>query len=317
METPNINARLPGWFPAAMRAAERVFAAGHSSLGARLDQTAARLARMNGATSITGALSAMVATPGLALLEALRLDYGVTADDPRIATIGEGTLLLYFYVRVQDDIVDEPEALDRGYVYVAELLSGASLRAFAQALAGCPRFFCFREQTMAAFAHTAAWEIDTVRAGAASENDVEQLGQKFLPMAIPLGAMALLADRPDDLDALVRFVISFGIGLQLVNDILNVKEDHIQQRLTPVLRWLYAGGKIAPATPAANVRMALLSDTAIDRALRAAEAALDQAAQLAREIGAPRLAAVASNRAAYVRSIPQQLLTLYLTGALA
>jgi len=272
---------------------------------------------MNGATSITGALSAMVATPGLALLEALRLDYGVTAGDQRVAAIGEGALLLYFYVRVQDDIVDEPEALDPGYVYVAELFSGASLRAFAQALAGCPQFFCFREQTMAVFAHTAAWEIDAIRTGAVSENDVEQLGQKFLPMAIPLGAMALLADRPDDLDALVRFVTSFGTGLQLVNDILNIKEDHMRQRLTPVLRWLYASGKVAPGTPAANVRIALLSDRAIDGALRTAEGALDQAAQLAREIGAPCLAAVASNRAAYVRSIPQQLLSLYLTGALA
>src|SRR5262245_45017990 len=122
METPNVNAVLPSWFPPAMRSVERLFASCHSSLAARMQQTAARFSRMNGATSIAGALSAMVATPGLALLEALRLDYAVAADDPRVVAIGEGTLLLYFYVRVQDDIVDEPELLDRAYVYVAELL---------------------------------------------------------------------------------------------------------------------------------------------------------------------------------------------------
>jgi hypothetical protein len=317
METPNINAILPGWFPPAMQSVERLFAGCHSSLAERMQQTAARFGRMNGATSIAGALSAMVATPGLAVLEALRLDYGLAADDPRVIAIGEGTLLLYFYVRVQDDIVDEPELLDRAYVYVAELLSGASLRAFAQALDGSPRFFHFREQTMAMFAHVAAWEIDTVRAGVAGEDDVERLGQKFLPMAIPLGAMALLSDRHADLAALVRFVICFGTGLQLANDLLNIKEDHMQQRLTPVLRWLYAGGKIAPDSPPANIRIALLSDVALTQALRAAEDALEQAARQARALGAPRLAAVASNRAAYVQSVPQHLLALYLTGALA
>jgi hypothetical protein len=98
---------------------------------------------------------------------------------------------------------------------------------------------------------------------------------------------------------------------------LNVREDHTQQRLTPVLSWLYAGGKAAPATPAADIRVALLCDRALTQALGAAEDALDRAAQLARTIGAPRLGAIAGNRAVYVRSLPEHLLSLHLTGALA
>jgi len=275
-----------------------------------------RLARMNGATSIAGAVTAGVATPGIALLEALRHDYSIAADDPRLVAVGGGTLLLYCFLRVQDDIVDEPEALDRGYVYVAQLFSGASLRAFACALRGNPQFFCFHDQTMAAFAHTAIWELDVVRAGSASSDDVERLGQKFLPMAIPLGAIALLADRPDHLDALVRFAGSFGTGLQLINDVLNIKEDHAQRRTTPVLRWIYDSGAIAPTTPAAQIRISLLSDPALGRACRAAEHALNHAAQLAHEIGAPHLASVAVERAAYACEVPGRLLSLYLTGGL-
>jgi hypothetical protein len=315
--TATSSSALPGWFLPAMQSAERACTSRQGPLAERMAHARMRLARMNGATSIAGALTASVATPGIALLEALRVDYGIAADDPRVVAVGEGMLLLYFFLRVQDDIVDEPEAIDRGYVYVAQLFWGASLRAFACALGGSPEFFSFHEQTMAAFADTAAWEIDVVRAGSASSGDVERLGQKFLPIAVPLGAVALLANHPGDLDDLVRFSQRFGTGLQLINDVLNIKEDHEQRRTTPVLRWIYHGGAIAPTTPAAQVRISLLSDPALGRACRAAEHALNHAAQLAREIGAPRLAAVALERAAYAREVPGRLLSLYLTGGLA
>jgi len=315
-DTATSRFALPGWFLPAMDSVERMFTSCHTPLANRMAWAKMRLARMNGATSIAGAVTASVATPGIALLEALCVDYGIAANDPRLVAVGEGTLLLYCFLRVQDDIVDEPEALDRGYVYVAQLFSGASLRAFACALGGNPQFFCFHDQTMAAFAHTAIWELDVVRAGSASSDDVERLGQKFLPMAIPLGAIALLADRPDHLDALVRFSGSFGTGLQLINDVLNIKEDHAQRRTTPVLRWIYDSGAIAPSTPAAQVRISLLSDPALGRACRAAEHALNHAAQLAREIGAPHLASVAIERAAYACEVPGRLLSLYLTGGL-
>src|SRR5262245_9601967 len=120
-EAANINAILPTWFPGAMRAVERLFSAFRPPLATRLAHTAARFSQMNGAASIEGALSAMVATPGLALLEALRADYGIGVDDPRVETIGEAALALYFALRVQDDIVDEPAQLDRAYIYVAEV----------------------------------------------------------------------------------------------------------------------------------------------------------------------------------------------------
>ena len=310
-EAANINAELPVWFPGAMQAVERLFVAFKPPLSERLAQTAARLSQMNGATSIAGALTAMVATPGLALLEALRADYGIAVDDPQLQAIGEAALALYFYLRIQDDIVDEPELLDRASVYVAEIFGSASQRAFAQALEGSPRFFAFREAIMAAFASAALWEVDHFRSGREDEADLMHMGQKFLPMAVPLGAVALLAGRPAHLDPLTEFATHFGIGLQLVNDVLNVKEDHVKQRLTPVLRWLYAGGKIAPGEPPATIRVALLADAALQRALTWAQEAMGQAETIALGLGASRLAAIPRNRAAYTQSVPHRLLALY------
>ena len=127
-DTATSSSALPGWFLPAIDSVERVFTSCHTPLANRMAWTRMRLARMNGATSIAGAVTASVATPGIALLEALRHDYSIAADDPRVVAVGEGMLLLYCFLRVQDDIVDEPEALDRGYVYVAQLFSGASLR---------------------------------------------------------------------------------------------------------------------------------------------------------------------------------------------
>jgi hypothetical protein len=310
-EAPNINAMLPTWFPGAMWAVERLFTACGPPLATRLAPTATRLSQMNGAASIRGALSAMVATPGLALLEALRADYGIGVDDPRVETIGEAALALYFYLRVQDDIVDEPEQLDRAYVYVAEVFSGASQRAFAQALAGSPRFFTFREEIMAVFASAATWEVDAFRTGMATKADLVRMGQKLLPIAIPLGALALLAGRPAQLAPLVQFTTHFGSGLQMVNDLLNVKEDHVRQRLTPVLSWLYAGGKVTPGAPPATIRLALLADAALHRALTCAQEAMAQAEQVALALHTQRLAAIAHNRTAYVQSVPQRLLALH------
>jgi hypothetical protein len=312
-ETETIQPSIapPPWFPAAMRATERLFTMFGPPLSERLTRMAERLGQMNGGGAIERALFAASATPFLALIEALRADYGLAAEDPRVVAIGEATLALYFYVRVQDDIVDEPDLLDRGFVYVAEIFNGASQRAFAQAVGGGPAFFAFRDETMATFASAAVWELDAFRTGAVTEDDLVRMGQKFLPMAVPLGALALVAGRPADMERLVQFVTTLGTGLQMLNDVLNVKEDHVQQRLTPVLRWLYASGKATPGEPPTTVRIALLSDEALTRALNQAKESIGQAEQLALALGAERVAAIVRQRAAYIESVPHRLLSLY------
>lgn len=305
----NINAVLPLWFPHALEATEQLFHAFESPLADRLAGVEARMSRRNGATTIVDGLSAMVATPGIAALEALREDYGIPAGDPRVEAIGEAALALYFYLRVQDDIVDEPEEVDRANVFLLEVFHGASQRAFARALGGSPEMAAFCEETMDTFASAAVWELDAFR-GTGAEIDMVRLGQKFLPMAIPLGALALLAERPAHLPTLADFVTELGTGLQMVNDILNVKEDHMNRRLTPVLKWLYADEKVSSAETPARIRLALLANEVLPRVLGCAREAFRKAECTALDMGAPTLAGVARNRETFVESLPRRLFAL-------
>lgn len=304
---------LPEWFEHALARLQPLLRGADDPLSVRLSRIGARMAHMNGADSISHALCAAVATPSIALLEALRADYGIAAKDPRLVPLGEAALTLYLQMRVQDDMVDEPDMLDVGYVYVGTVLAERSQRAFGESLGVDQRFPAFRERTLTAFARTATWELDVVRPGLAGGTDpVALLGRKFLPVAVPLGAMALLADRPQHLDALTEFVTSLGTGLQIVNDILNVGEDHAARRTTPVLDMLGAGGTAARTEPPSRIRALLLCDPGLSWMLERARDAIDAARQIAGSIGAADMAAVASERARYVETIPDRLFALLL-----
>lgn len=187
---------LPEWQAAGWDRARPLFAQDGSPLSARFDRAAARIGTLNCARSLDGFVSQ---SPYLAMLDALRLDYGLAGDDQRLPALGEAALAHYFYVRLLDDVIDEPEQFDRGFVYVTELFSGASQRAFAEALGDHPLFFGFKERTMAAFFAATAWDVDVVRAAPVDEADIARIGGKVLYRAVALGAVALLAGRPDHL----------------------------------------------------------------------------------------------------------------------
>jgi hypothetical protein len=310
-QAPNINADLPAWFPRAMDATEQLFRAAEPPLANRLARLSDDLSRRNGALTLVDGLRTMVATPGLAAMEALREDYGVSPEDPRVQLIGEGALALYFYLRIQDDLVDEPERFDRANVFVLEIFRGAGERAFATALDGDSNFFAYYAETMNAFAGAAVWELDCFRAAVSAEIDLRRLGEKFLPMAIPLGALALLARRTSQLASIAEYVTQLGTGLQMVNDILNVREDHMRRRLTPVLKWLYTDENISPSESPARIRLVLLAGEVVTRALAIARQAFQAAAATALAMGAPKLAALANNREEFAASVPDRLLALH------
>jgi hypothetical protein len=308
---------VSNWITEAFLATEELKAGLSEALGARFDRVWDRLSRMNGGRSVEAALTSPAATPFLSLIEAYRRDLGLP-DDERLADIGAGALALYLYVRVQDDIVDEPELFEPAYVYVAEALSSASQAAFARALPDDRGLSAYRAAVMRAFAEAAAWEIDVYRrgegpAGGPPEREaLRRSGQKFLPMAVPLGAVACASARAGDLSRLPRFVEALGTGLQLANDVLNAAEDHAAGRATPVLGWLYAGGGSAPGRPAEAARAALLGDAALKRAQAAARRAITSAEELALEMSAPGLAAEARARLGFIDSLPRRLLALCL-----
>lgn len=302
----------PPWFTRALARVEPRLAALAPPLGQRIAAVIARLSRRQGAPDLGAAFTSPAAMPYPHLTDAYRSDLGLAPDDARLLAIGEGAILLYLHVRTQDDLIDDPSTWDPGYAYAAEAFSALSLRAFSAALGADDRFFAFREATLLTFLDAATWELDVYRKAGDAPDALSRLGNKLLPMAIPLGALALAAGRAGDLDALTAFASAFGAGLQVVNDVLNVAEDHAAGRRTPVLTWLYAGGRAAPGVPAAPIRPVFLSDPALDRALESARDGIARAVHLAEAIGAPTLAAAARESEALIDAAPVRLLALSL-----
>lgn len=299
----------PRWMTSAFAAYDRFTASLAAPLDARARRLRLRLGGVNGGRCFASALTAPAATPFIALLDAYRRDQGIDGDDSRLDAIGEATLALYVYVRIQDDLVDEPERCDRGSVYLAEAFAGRSLGAFAEALGerATVAFLGFREQVMLAFSRVAAWELDVFHAGLAGEGEERRIGEKFLPMALPFGALALLGGRAEHLGALVELVTTLGTGLQVMNDLLNLSDDHEGGRLTPVLRHVYREGTAAPGCSPRKLRAALLAGEALDRAIAWARLEIGQAARLAAATGLPRVAEVIRDREVFLSTVPSLL----------
>ncbi len=253
------------------------------------------------------------ATPFVPLLDALARDLGVPPSDPRLQACGDATLLSYLHVRVQDDVVDEPGRWDMSYTFVADTFAAASVDAFVRATAGpsCAAFFAFRARALQRFFAVAVAELDARKDGAAL--DEQRLAEKFLPLAVCLGALAFAVGRDALAGVLTEVVLGLGQALQRANDLLNATEDWAACRRTPALNALK---REVPLEPGCSVRLELLqSDALADEVARAVQA-LREAEQLARDAGLPALAGLIASRQAFVRSVPKRLLRLELGGGI-
>lgn len=311
-----MSAAPPAWVRRAMEAAARWVAAAPAPLAGRLARVHATAARKQGAASVEGALTSAFATPGLALMEAHRADLGLP-EEGLIDAVAEGALALYFYLRVQDDVIDEPGTFDPTYLFAAEVFAGASAEAFARAVGRSPAFWALRRAILDEMAAAGAWEVDAYRrmdpaeAAPRAEEDARRLGSKLVPMAIPLAALAAAAgERP--LAWVGPFARDLGAALQIANDLLNARDDHAAGRLTPALALLYSSGRLERGAEAHRVWPVLAGDPALGRMVGAARAHLDAAAACAREAGARAVAEVAASRARTLDEIGPRLLGLAL-----
>ncbi len=261
------------------------------ALRRRLEPAVGRIARSNGGESVRDALLRAGATPFVPVIEALARDLGLTGD-PRVALVGRSTVLLYLYVRLQDDLVDEEALVDRPTVYAMEAVLARHLELLASAEVP-PGVWVRRSRCMARFAGVSAEEADT-RLDAVGL-PAELAGEKFLAMAVPLVALASLAGRDELHDAVQDIVVHAGTALQMVNDVLNAPEDLLAGRTTPFLRWF--GPAAAPADLAAApafvaaMRASMFGHAATRRALELARGEATMAVDRAEDLGLTHLAA--------------------------
>ena len=297
----------PAWIDEAVADLERVTREAAPPLRRRMEAALGRVGGMNGARSVREALLRPASTPFVALVEACARDLGL-AGDPRAALLGRSMVLLYLYVRVQDDVVDEPDRVDRASVYAAEAFLAEHLARFTEAVS-TPAAMAWRGRIMRRFAEVAAAEIDDRARLDEGDLDLSWMGEKFLPMAVPLVGMAIAADREDAVEDIVAMVREIGTALQLVNDLFNVAEDAALGRPTPVIRWLREAG-VDPASGA--LRATLLSHPVCARSMNEARRYTDLAADRARRGGHEALAEIAEHARSMVDRAPERLCRLML-----
>lgn len=301
--------RGPAWLAPAIARVQVMVDSTPAPLDAQVKRSVELLLRRHGVPNLLELVLGTAATPFVPLLDALARDVGL--DDPRLVSLGEATLLAYLHVRLQDDVVDEPETWGRDATFAVEALSSASAAAFAEACGGeSAAFFRLRSNVMGRFAATAAEEL----ACRAEHRPLapNRIADKFLPLAPCLAAVAFAARRASLGDPLVSLVLTLGDALQAANDLLNVAEDSVAQRRTPVVDALEAAG-----VNRAPVRLALLSSPVLDAWLDRARTSLDQAVALTQRFGLAHLAAIVASRRRFIDSIPARLLQLQLGGGIS
>jgi len=312
-----VKRQRPEWAGRSVAAAVGWLDAAPVPLRGRIDAVRSRVARGRSGDLAEGMLAAPLLGPYFAMTEAFRRDLELPGEGA-IDEVGKGAVALYLYLRIQDDVIDEPMTFDPSYFYVAELLAGASAEAYARAVGDRAVFWSFRRAILDDMARASAWEIDAYRvidraeAGARAEEHAEVLGSKLAPVAIPLAALAAAARKEEHLAWLGDFARGFGAALQIANDLLNAREDHAAGRLTPSLAALYAGGRVAEGADASRVWPALAGDAALPRMVGAARRFAEAAVDLAAKAGARTLAAAVNESAALLDDIPSRLLKLSL-----
>ncbi len=189
------------WLPDAMRDLEVLAESRAPALKRRLRPAISRMPPMNG--------------PFIRLIDAIARDLGLVGD-ARTALIGRATVMLHLYVRLQEDLVDDEALVDRATVYAMEAVLSCHIELFAHARVPADAMV-MRSELMTRFAAYSAREVDGRERLPSA--DAARAGEKFLPMAVPLVALASLAGRVRIYDTLAELVIEIGTALHMVKQV--------------------------------------------------------------------------------------------------
>ena len=141
----------PLWTSRAFEALAELTGSLPSPLDERFARVRQRLGGSNGADSLEGALGLARGDAGPRALRRLSPRSRPRRRGYARCQARGGMIFLYLHVRIQATSSTSPR-FDRSFLYLAEVFSAASARAFAEALCGSAGFFAFRERVLARFA---------------------------------------------------------------------------------------------------------------------------------------------------------------------
>ncbi len=144
-----------------------------------------------------------------------------------IVPILAGTMQGYFYVRIQDDLLDEPSRADPEMLLFGNACFAGMVLAFTDALGPrAPAFFQAFDRAFAAFSRLTLAEQRAVRgADPYPEALFEEHADKVAFARVPLLAVAALAGAAHLEDSIRTLVSRLGIAYGLANDALGWPRD--------------------------------------------------------------------------------------------
>ncbi|MDI1483921.1 hypothetical protein [Polyangium sp. y55x31] len=255
------------------------------------------------------------------------------ALDDALPRILAGTMLGYVYVRIQDDVLDDPERADRELLLLGNACFTGMLGLLRAAVGDHRGFWDAFDRAFVTFSRFTALEQRVVRADEPyPEALFEEHCDKVAFARVPLLAVAALVDRLDAAEPEIsRLVHRLGVAYGLANDVLGWPRDLLAGQRTYLLA--EAGldhaslARIAAEPEGASrdaareqlteaLRGKLYEGGLLRRTLKTAVAWHERAAEAARVLSLPGFEAFTAERIAWIEALDRQIVVMSLRRAL-
>lgn len=143
----------------------------------------------------------------------------------------------YLYIRIQDNVLDEPDQFDSGYL----LLSNEFVREFFEIYHGlfppASAFWGYMREFWRGTSNNTLWERNACvgRLTGFRAGDLARIGGKLDGAKVSIASVCTLADRDDDIAGLCRVMDCINIASQLHNDVVSFVKDLKNRYFTSVI----------------------------------------------------------------------------------
>jgi hypothetical protein len=173
------------------------------------------------------------------------LESGLDLDGRKkdVDEIAESTLFYYYYLRIQDNVIDEPESFKSDFLILGNECIKRVFLIYHRLFPPGSGLWPFFNRIWTEYSDIALWDVEKRwdKNEVTTDSDLLFLGKKFLPAAIPCVALAFLAEEDEIANDLVSMIENLGTGTQLLNDFLGIEKDLIHGKSTYLISNLIGG----------------------------------------------------------------------------
>jgi len=151
--------------------------------------------------------------------------------------VATATLFGYLYIRIQDNVLDEPEMFDTSYLLVGNELVAEFFAAYHSLFESGHRFWDYLRQFWRSTSNNTLWEWLTCndRLREFGPSDMAKVGGKLDGAKISIAAVCLKAGKEPDIPRYCEVMDDLNIASQLHNDVVSFVKDLRHRYYTSVI----------------------------------------------------------------------------------